>query len=117
MFGGRLNEMEAHPEAARFLRARERTSLTERGDDRAPFIPLSWPISMLTRHSTPVHRYPPPTRADFDQNLAVDDDDIETSPLLPEAVVAIRKVARDDKRKTSGSVNMDEIRSHLRSRK
>lgn len=50
------------------------------------------------------------SRRDINRRVRdVDGDDIATSPPLPEAKVAICKVARDDKLKTSESVIMDEI--------
>lgn len=49
------------------------------------------------------------SRSTVGEHARADYDSIEVSPALPEAIVAIRKVARDAKRRTSETVVVDEV--------
>lgn len=49
------------------------------------------------------------SRSTIDGSLSDDDDGIEASPRLPEAVVAIRRTAKNAERRTSETVIVDEV--------
>ncbi|KAF4466612.1 hypothetical protein FALBO_6539 [Fusarium albosuccineum] len=75
---------------------------------------LSRSLSMGSQMSQYEYKDFPPfsqrSRSTIEGNFSEDDDGgIEASPRLPEAVIAIRKVAKDGKRRTSETVIVDEV--------
>ncbi|KAM5344755.1 hypothetical protein ACJ41O_010617 [Fusarium nematophilum] len=74
---------------------------------------LSRSLSMGSQASQYEYRDFPPfsqrSRSTIDANFSGDDDDLENSPRLPEAVIAIRKEAKEGDRRTSETVVVDEV--------
>ncbi|KAF4446222.1 Protein SERAC1 [Fusarium austroafricanum] len=73
---------------------------------------LSRSVSLGTQASQYEYRdFPPfsPRSRSTIEGFSEDDDDIEASPKLPEAVIAIRKAANDGERRASETVIVDEV--------